>query len=412
MSRTKKNVIPTVNPTVGMILMPKFRKGHCKPGRIAAIAEEIDSIQVQRASGTYTMKFETMNEKYRVATTAEAVAFNAAVPAYDAERVEPALSSEPSVPRPTVAHEPPPPAPEPAANDTEVTALAKVFSSTLETIAKQQEDAAKLHRESLESMERRFEQRMERQDARFMSMLREIAVDARKQQEPAPPPVPSAPVPTAVDAHDAALVRRHTAMFEHLVPEFVSKCLVLVDLRDPAQRARALEANEVHKMFVKWCADGKRADETPYEHAFYALLKKIPNAKHREDVKRGDKKRVLTPWAAKDTRQVEMFPDQTEAPAPAKASPAAGAKSVLIALDAVEVGRFAKENLWPDLDRKYTETISGLLKSGFTKGEMVDALKALVSLIKGGGSDYVYTPDEILEPTTFRDLVTYARRAK
>ena len=104
-----------------------------------------------------------------------------------------------------------------------------------------------------------------------------------------------------------------------------------------------------------------------------------------------------------------MFPDQTEALCSRQGLPQPVPSPFLSRWMPLRWGRFAKENLWSDLTGSTRETISGLLEVGLYQGD-IDALKALVSLIKGGGSDYVYTPDEILEPTTFRDLVTYARR--
>lgn len=406
-NEAKKTKRAFINPVVGMILRHEDGDHLSAPAKITGVDLADGYISVYRPTGrTKRTSIRISNLRhYYVAREEDVPDIN--FDESDASNARSTLSNEP---RPAAAPEPPPPPPPaPAANDTEVTTLAKVFSSTLETVVKQQEEAAKLHREDMASLERRFEQRMDRQSAQFMSMLREIAVDSRKQ-EPAAPPVAPAPPPAPSeakdDAHDAALVRRHMAEFEHLVPEFVSKCLVLVDLRDPAQRARALEANEVHKMFVKWCADGKRASETPYEHAFYALLKKIPNAKHREEVKRGDKKRVLTPWAAKDTRQVEMFPDPPSQPS------VDAVTSIRLTLDTMAVAKFARENLWASLDQKNTAAITDLLRSGLTAAEMIDALKALVGLVKNGTSNFVYTPEGTLNPTDFAALVAYSRRAK
>ena len=136
--------------------------------------------QVCRAGGTNSMGFGTMNKKYRVATSEEPPRSTPQCPPV-MERVEPALSSEPSVPPPHRRARAAPPAPEPAANDTGGHgAGSQVFSSTLETIAKQnkqrcrQTAPGKAWKAWSGGSSSAWSVR-----TRFMSMLREIAVDAK-----------------------------------------------------------------------------------------------------------------------------------------------------------------------------------------------------------------------------------------
>ena len=394
----------TIVPVVGMYLTYESADGITRPKKPLKVTLVDGASLKGRRHGsrrTSTVDFKTLKE-FRLATPEEIAAYPVDEDGHNIGA--PVVSAE--APRPTVAHEPPPPAPEPAANDTAAAPLAKVFASALETIVKQQQ-------ENLESMERRFQQQMDRQDARFMNMLREVASGNRQQPAQVPPPAPATvppPAPAPTDPKDSVQMRKHLLMFESLVPEFVGQCLVSVDMRDPDQRARALEGNEAHKMFVEWCADGKRADEVPYEHAFYALMKRIPNAGHREEVKRNGKVRTILPWAPKNTRQVEMFPEPPAKPAPTPPAPARPSLAPLhMTLDTAEVFWVARERIWANLDRKYTATIEALLKSGITKEEAVDALKALHALIGSGVSNYACTPEEILNPAEFSRLVAYAK---
>lgn len=396
----------TIVPVVGMYLTYESADGITRPKKPLKVTLVDGASLKGRRHGsrrTSTVDFKTLKE-FRLATPEEIAAYPVDEDGHDIGA--PVVSAE--APRPTVAHEPPPPpAPEPAANDTTAASLAKVFASTVDTIAKQHTDQMRAMREEMIALDR-----ARREDANAMretlgAVLK--IIQTGKPAAPSPAPVPP-PAPAPTEPKDSVQMRKHLLMFESLVPEFVGQCLVSVDMRDPDQRARALEGNEAHKMFVEWCADGKRADEVPYEHAFYALMKRIPNAGHREEVKRNGKVRVLLPWAPKNTRQVEMFPEPPAKPAPTPPAPARPSLAPLhMTLDTAEVFRVARERIWANLDRKHTATIEALLKSGITKEEAVDALKALHALIGSGVSNYAYTPEEILNPAEFSRLVAYAK---
>lgn len=284
MSKSKKN---TIVPAVGMILALKSQSQSKKtgPAKVLQVDREKGNVVVFRPGGRIPRTVINFDSLDRYAPFVEGdfpeIDFN------ESGQAKSALSTDPSVPRPTVAHEPPPP---PAANDTTAAPLATTSA---------QIDPA------LIAMIERSESRMISQFSLLLQKQQEMS-DARmdrildKFEQRRSTEVPSVPVTAAQpkkskdeqDAINKEIVRRESPWAEPLIHRFIDAELEVVQFDTQKNIDRAMFPGEFHDALVVWCQ--QVGEVVPDQRTTFALLDdRISPSRHTIKDSQGKKRKTM-----------------------------------------------------------------------------------------------------------------------
>lgn len=284
MSKSKKN---TIVPAVGMILALKSPSQSKKtgPAKVLQVDRDKGNVVVFRPGGRIPRTVINFDSLDRYAPFAEGdfpeIDFN------ESGQAKSALSTDPSVPRPTVAHEPPPP---PAANDTTAAPLATTSA---------QIDPA------LIAMIERSESRMISQFSLLLQKQQEMS-DARmerildKFEQRRPAEVPSVPVTAAPSkkskdeqgAINKEIIRRESPWAEPLIHRFIDAELEVVQFDTPKNIERAMFPGEFHDALVVWCQ--QVGEIVPDQRTTFALLDdRISPSRHTVKDNQGKRRKTM-----------------------------------------------------------------------------------------------------------------------
>lgn len=357
MSKSKKN---TIVPTVGMILALKSASQNKKtgPAKVLQVDREKGNVVVFRPGGRIPRTVINFDSLDRYAPFAEVdfpeIDFN------ESGQAKSALSNDPSVPRPTVAHEPPPPpAPEPAANDTTAAPLASVSVADIVSLE------MRLHSQ--------FATMMREQQAATAALLGELIKGLAPRAEtvtPSPAPVTVAPSKKSKDEQEAInkeIIRRESPWAEPLIHRFIDAELEVVQFDSPKNIERAMFPGEFHDALVVWCQ--QVGEIVPDQRTTFSLLDdRISPSRHT--VKDSQGKRRKTMFARRRQMDLDLTGDGEFA-------------------DVMNSARL----LWPSFkdDSTVATRIKAMLASqgrrnGATAEEMIRALRGAAMEVKHKGA--------------------------
>lgn len=389
---------------VGSVIVAKSGTGRHRSSALILSYLGNDTVSVSHASGRpTTMQTKTMQAKYRLATDDEASIFRDAAIGPDKDsamgeskdavprgprKVEPApVSTE--VPRhdserPSKANDE-----EPASDPSHPKTLARVDVALLDFLQKQHDDMRQVYAR----LDQQEQARREDSKALHQTVNSLVMLVANMRTEPATKSPEDAERKAKVEK-DERLKAEHKKKFKPLLEEFVRSELELINLTTPNGSERALESGKVYEMFAAWCEKNKKADEKPYQHAIYSLLKSKPHRGEWTLINKADK--VLTSYALKNRKQTEFkFVEPTTDTL----------KSLNTHFDAREVFEFARK-VWPNISESHVETITALLDK-FTKGQLLTALGTLAKPIPGSRP---YIPSEILTLAALKAILAHTAK--
>lgn len=289
MSKSKKN---TIVPAVGMILALKSQSQSKKtgPAKVLQVDRDKGNVVVFRPGGRIPRTVINFDSLDRYAPFVEGdfpeIDFN------ESGQAKSALSTDPSVPRPTVAHEPPPPAPEPAANDTTAAPLAKAdIDAAVERVESRMESRfAALMREQREE----FRAQQAESNAFFERLLERFG-PGHAATTKTPAPVAVAPSKKSKDEQDAInkeIVRRESPWAEPLIHRFIDAELEVVQFDSPKNIERAMFPGEFHDALVVWCQ--QVGEIVPDQRTTFALLDdRISPSRHTVKDSQGKRRKTM-----------------------------------------------------------------------------------------------------------------------
>lgn len=302
-------------PEVGQIIVSRCGGNNARsPGKIIEVNE--NNVRVLHGSGVPRfLAAKTLRYKYKLASPEDVALFvdeskvDSSAPDIGTDeaphRSPSAAHKQPSTP-PAANDTPPsqPPAPQPAAaNDGAAAALAKVDVTLLEYLNKQNQS-------NLESLERRLEQQMVRQEARFMSALKDIVASNKA----APASVPASVVVESPkkgkdadkDAINKEIIGRETSWAEPLIKRFIAAELEVVAFDSEANISRAMLPGEFHDALVVWCQQNGEPTPDP-RTTFFLLDDRISPTRH--GVKDGQSKKRKTMFARRRQMNLDLSGD-------------------------------------------------------------------------------------------------------